>query len=90
MRNLLGRFQSSERGNVLITFALLLVPLIGFVGAAVDYSRGNSSKAAMQAAVDATALMLSKDIGKTAAPISTPKPPPISMRCSIERMCRIS
>jgi Flp pilus assembly protein TadG len=30
------------------------------VGAAVDYSRANSDKVAMQAAVDATALMLSK------------------------------
>ena len=29
--------------------------------AAVDYSRGNSAKAAMQAAVDSTALMLSKE-----------------------------
>jgi Flp pilus assembly protein TadG len=31
---------------------------MGFVGAAVDYSRANSDKAAMQAAIDATALML--------------------------------
>src|SRR5262245_5945131 len=35
--------------------------MFGFVGAAVDYSRANSTKAAMQAAVDSTALMLSKD-----------------------------
>jgi Flp pilus assembly protein TadG len=61
MRNILRRFRSSERGNVMLTFALTMVPLIGFVGAAVDYSRGNSVKAAMQAAVDATALMLSKN-----------------------------
>ena len=60
MWNILRRFESSERGNVLITFALATIPMIAFVGAAVDYSRGNSAKAAMQAAVDATALMLSK------------------------------
>jgi Flp pilus assembly protein TadG len=47
---------------VVITFALVTVPIIGFAGAAVDYSRANSAKAAMQAAVDATALMLSKDV----------------------------
>jgi Flp pilus assembly protein TadG len=35
---------------------------MGLVGAAVDYSRANSDKAAMQAAVDATALMLSKNV----------------------------
>jgi Flp pilus assembly protein TadG len=58
----LREFRSAERGNVVLTFALLTVPLIGFVGTAVDYSRANSDKAAMQAAVDATALMLSKNI----------------------------
>ena len=35
--------------------------MVGFVGAAVDYSHANSVKAAMQAAADSTALMLSKD-----------------------------
>ncbi|MCC6890743.1 MAG: VWA domain-containing protein [Hyphomicrobiales bacterium] len=45
----------------MMTFALATIPMIGFVGAAVDYSRGNSAKAAMQAALDSTALMLSKD-----------------------------
>jgi hypothetical protein len=35
--------------------------MVGFVGAAVDYSRANSVKIAMQAAIDATALMLSRD-----------------------------
>src|SRR5947207_5411002 len=60
LRSRLRSFCSAQDGNVLITFALTLVPLIGFVGAAVDYSRANSDKAAMQAAVDATALMISK------------------------------
>jgi Flp pilus assembly protein TadG len=61
LRNRLRAFRSETRGNVMITFALALVPIIGFVGAAVDYSRGNSTKAAMQSAVDSTALMLSKE-----------------------------
>ena len=55
------RFRAARDGNVVITFALAIVPIVGFVGAAVDYSRANSAKAAMQAAVDSTALMLSKD-----------------------------
>ena len=41
--------------------ALAAIPLIGAVGAAVDYSRANSARTAMQAALDVTALMLSKD-----------------------------
>jgi Flp pilus assembly protein TadG len=61
LRGQLSRFGAAERGNVMITFALALVPLVGFVGAAVDYSRGNSAKAAMQSAVDSTALMLSRE-----------------------------
>jgi Flp pilus assembly protein TadG len=47
--------------NVTVTFALATVPIVGFVGAAVDYSQANSVKAAMQAAADSTALMLSRD-----------------------------
>jgi Flp pilus assembly protein TadG len=57
----LRAFRRSERGNVMITFALATIPVIAFMGAAVDYSRGNSAKAALQAAVDSVALMLSKD-----------------------------
>ena len=64
LRSRLRAFSGSERGNVMATFALASIPMIGFVGAAVDYSRGNSAKVAMQSAIDATALMLSKDAQK--------------------------
>jgi Flp pilus assembly protein TadG len=60
LRNRLQTFRKDKNGHVVLTFALATIPIIGFVGAAVDYSRANSDKAAMQAAVDATALMLSK------------------------------
>ena len=61
LRSQTRRFGAAEHGNVMLTFALATIPMIGFVGAAVDYSRGNSAKAAMQSAVDSTALMLSRD-----------------------------
>ena len=54
-------FAIARGGNVVITFALATLPILGFVGAAVDYSRANSVKAAMQTALDSTALMLSKE-----------------------------
>src|SRR5215510_3109505 len=54
-------FRHAKRGNVVLTFTLAAIPMVGFVGAAVDYSRGNSAKAAMQQAIDATGLILSKD-----------------------------
>src|SRR4051794_40615822 len=56
-----SRFLRDRRGGVAPIFALGIVPIIGFVGAAVDYSRGNAARTAMQAALDASALMLSRD-----------------------------
>jgi Flp pilus assembly protein TadG len=61
LRGVLSSFSHANSGNVVLTFSLALIPIVGFVGAAVDYSRANSDKAAMQAAVDATALWLSKN-----------------------------
>jgi Flp pilus assembly protein TadG len=58
---LLSRFRRARRGNVAITFALATVPIIGLAGAAIDYSRANAVYAAMQTALDSTALMLSKE-----------------------------
>jgi Flp pilus assembly protein TadG len=63
LRGQLRAFSAESGGNVMMLFALATIPLVAFVGAAVDYSRGNSDKAAMQAALDATALMLSKTAG---------------------------
>ena len=60
-RRTLSAFRAAQAGNVAITFAFAALPIIGFVGAAVDYSRANSVKAAMQTALDSTALMLSKE-----------------------------
>lgn len=62
--SLLRRFGRDGRGNVAVIFALASLPIIGFVGAAVDFSHANSVKVAMQAALDSTALMLSKEATK--------------------------
>jgi Flp pilus assembly protein TadG len=43
---------------------IAIIPLMGAVGAAVDYSQANATRAAFHIALDSTALMLSK----TAAP----------------------
>jgi len=68
IRNLFRRFTATitrlaadRRGNVAMTFALLLIPVIGGVGAAIDYSRANAARTAIQAALDATGLILSRD-----------------------------
>jgi Flp pilus assembly protein TadG len=56
------RFIGADKGNIAVTFAVALVPILGFVGAAIDYTRANSARSSMQAALDSTALMLSKDL----------------------------
>lgn len=48
-------------GNVTLIFALAIIPIVGAVAVAVDYSRGNAARTAMQAAPDATTLMVSNE-----------------------------
>jgi Flp pilus assembly protein TadG len=57
-----GQFARAERGNIAVLFAIALVPVLSFVGAAVDYTRANAARTSMQVAMDSTALMLSKDL----------------------------
>ncbi|MCG2630123.1 pilus assembly protein TadG-related protein [Bradyrhizobium sp. WYCCWR 13023] len=47
-------------------FAIALVPVLSFVGAAVDYSRAVKARTSTQAALDSAALMLSKDLSSGA------------------------
>src|SRR5262249_28028175 len=54
------RMGRDRHGSVAITFALALLPILGLVGAAIDYSHAISIRVALQAALDSTALMLSK------------------------------
>src|ERR1700733_4633233 len=63
-RSAARRFVGANEGNIAVTFAIALVPLLGFVGAAIDYTRANSARSSMQAALDSTALMLSKDLSE--------------------------
>jgi Flp pilus assembly protein TadG len=60
-RGTLRDFRFARGGNVAITFALATIPAIGAIGAGFDFSHANSVKADMQAALDSTALMLSRD-----------------------------
>jgi Flp pilus assembly protein TadG len=57
---MLVRFLKNCRGGIAPMMGILILPLVGSVGVAVDYSRANAAKTAFQAALDSTALMLSK------------------------------
>ncbi|HWP14252.1 MAG TPA: pilus assembly protein TadG-related protein, partial [Xanthobacteraceae bacterium] len=56
-----SRFFADQSGGVAPLFALGLVPMIGLAGAAIDYSRANAARTAMQATLDTAALMVAKD-----------------------------
>jgi len=57
----LSRFPRDERANVAPIFAIAVIPILGLTGTAVDYSNANAARTAMQAALDTTALILSKE-----------------------------
>jgi Flp pilus assembly protein TadG len=61
----LARFWKDCKGGVAPLLALGAIPLIGSVGAAVDYSRANAARTSMQTALDAAAIMLSKEYVST-------------------------
>jgi len=74
LRRAANRFSAARDGNIAVLFALAAVPLVSFVGVAIDYSRANSARSSMQAALDSTALMVAKDLTNgiiTASQITT-------------------
>ena len=73
-RKLIAQFGASTQGNIAILFGIAAIPIICFVGTAIDYTRANKARSSMQAALDSTALMLAKDLSSntiTASDINT-------------------
>src|SRR6185503_19211412 len=54
-------FGADRSGNVAIIFGIAAIPVFGLVGAAVDYTRANAARTAMQVALDAAALTVAKE-----------------------------
>jgi Flp pilus assembly protein TadG len=61
LRQQIRSLRHAENGNVAVMFAIALIPAFGLVGGAIDYSRASAARTAMQAALDATALAISKE-----------------------------
>jgi Flp pilus assembly protein TadG len=60
--SLMNRFRKDQRGNIVMIFAIMLVPLLTFMGAAIDYSRATRARATMQSTLDSVSLMVAKDL----------------------------
>jgi Flp pilus assembly protein TadG len=70
IRSSVAWFGRDLRGNIAPIFAIALLPMLGFVGAAVDYSRASAARSSMQTALDSAALMVSKDANAASPPMT--------------------
>ncbi|WP_261613818.1 TadE/TadG family type IV pilus assembly protein [Microbaculum marinisediminis] len=52
------RFLHDRRGNVAIIFAMVLLPIVAMIGAAIDYKRTTSARAQLLSSLDAALLAL--------------------------------
>ena len=69
---MIRRFLKDSRGAIAPLLALTIVPLLASAGVAIDISRINAARTAMQTALDSTALMLSKTAaGQTSTELQT-------------------
>lgn len=64
---LLRRLRTNESGNIAVLFALALIPMLTFVGAAVDFTMASNVRTKLQAAQDAAILSA---VSKTAASLT--------------------
>jgi Flp pilus assembly protein TadG len=64
---MLSRFLKDCRGGIAPMAALIALPLMGSVGASVDFTRASTTRTALQAALDSTALMLARSAATQSA-----------------------
>jgi Flp pilus assembly protein TadG len=65
LRRCISTFAGDTRGNVAIMFCLALLPMIGGVAVAIDYSRASAKRTDLQAAADSAALAGAQKLGES-------------------------
>ena len=65
-KNFIDQYCLCKRGNVVIMFALCLVPIVGFAGVGVDVALAFAARSRMSAALDSAALAVGSSTGTTA------------------------
>ena len=61
LRQLCRRFVTQSNGSIAIQFALALLPIVGLMGAATDYTRASRIKDELQASLDTAVLAGARD-----------------------------
>lgn len=67
LASLVRRFGRADNGNIAVMFAIALVPILGLIGLAVDFSRMSALKSKLQAAADLAALAVAKNVASNPA-----------------------
>ena len=70
----MSRLLKNEEGNVLVLFAVAVIPFFGLVGGGVDMSRIYLTQTRLQGACDAGALIGRKTMGIGTWAASNPSP----------------
>ncbi|WP_164477581.1 pilus assembly protein TadG-related protein [Pannonibacter phragmitetus] len=68
VRSIVGRImrlRGDRRGNVVVIFALLALPLIAAIGVAVDYGYAVTVRTQLQAAADAAVMAVAREVSQT-------------------------
>ena len=84
MRRLLRRLRRDRRGNVAIVTALLMIPLIGMAGLAIDIGSAMSARASLDAAAD-TAALLATTVASNAYLAGTANPTGVAQTAASQR-----
>jgi len=64
------RFLDDRNASVAPLLALSIVPIVGLIGASVDYGRASSARATLQSLIDSTALAVAQDAAKASPPLT--------------------
>jgi uncharacterized protein YegL len=64
------RFLDDRNASVAPLLALAIVPILGLIGASVDYGRASSARATLQSLIDSTALAVAQDAAKASPPLT--------------------
>ena len=61
LKRLCARFLACSDGSCCRNIHVIVVPIVGLVGAAVDYSRANNIRSSLRAALDSALLAGARD-----------------------------
>ena len=64
---LAGRFAADRKGAVALLFGLTLIPMLGFVGGAIDYANAYHTRSKLQNALDAAASAVGREVDSGAS-----------------------